>query len=372
MVVIGLMLGCDSESPLAMADLQVDNTLSSLDAVSNGDVGLRVMTRNVYHGVDAEIFDVPTASNVDELLTKVGAVYQGYFARNFPARAEALAAEIESTRPHLIGLQEAVMVRTGPLFDPGPATNVELDYVQILIDALAERGLEYKVVVQSFGVDIELPSSLGFDVRHTDREVILKRSDPQSEFIRILDVQAGHFETNCQIPTQFDPITVLRGWAAVDVRVAGKAVRLVSTHLDGDCLPITSSIQEAQAAELLAGPGNTHLPLVFLGDFNSPADGTGTTYNTLLSENFVDVWDSSVQGSGFTCCQEDDLLNSGSILSSRIDYILFRGAMNVKEVVRVGTGSLDLGASDPNWASDHAGVYATLELERPASGSNAP
>jgi len=41
------------------------------------------------------------------------------------------------------------------------------------------------------------------------------------------------------------------------------------------------SIQQAQAAELLAGAGATDLPLALVGDLNSPADGNGTTYNTL-------------------------------------------------------------------------------------------
>src|SRR5215510_9680827 len=73
---------------------------------------VRVMTRNVYHGVDAEILAVPTATNLSDLLAKVATVYNGYFARNFPERAAALAAEIDATRPELIGLQEAILVRT--------------------------------------------------------------------------------------------------------------------------------------------------------------------------------------------------------------------------------------------------------------------
>src|SRR3990170_6945483 len=138
-----------------------------------------VMTQNVYHGVDAEFSAIPTATGFLDLLQKVAAVYQCYFARNFPERAAALAAEIEATRPDLIGLQEAILVRTqSPPDGPAtPATTVALDFVRILLDALAARGLHYEVVVQSIGFDAELPSGLGFDVRHTDREVILARAD---------------------------------------------------------------------------------------------------------------------------------------------------------------------------------------------------
>ena len=50
-----------------------------------------VMTRNVYHGVDAELSALVTATSFDDLLQKVAAVYQGYFERNFSERASALA-----------------------------------------------------------------------------------------------------------------------------------------------------------------------------------------------------------------------------------------------------------------------------------------
>src|SRR5437773_45669 len=82
---------------------------------------ITVMTRNVYHGVDAEINAVATATNLPDLLNKVAAVYQGYLARNFPERAAAFAAEIDALRPALIGLQEAILVRTQSPPD-GPAT----------------------------------------------------------------------------------------------------------------------------------------------------------------------------------------------------------------------------------------------------------
>lgn len=371
LLTIGLLLGCDAEAPLAVEDARRSDTALSAGESDRADVEVRVLTRNVYHGVDAEIFDVPSASDTDDLLQKVAAVYQGYLDRNFPVRADVLAAEIAATRPHLIGLQEAVLVRTGPAFDPAPATDITLDYVQILLDALAERGLEYEVVVQSIGADIELPSALELDVRHTDREVILKRSDPQSEQVRVTGIQSGNFATNCQIPAAlFDPITILRGWVAVDVLMRGEAFRVISTHLDGDCLPVTTAIQEAQAAELLAGPADTPLPLLLIGDLNSPADGTGVTYNTLRAERFGDVWDASQQGLGFTCCQDDHLTNERASLTRRIDYILYRGDMTVRQSIRVGTTPLDPEISDINWASDHAGVYATLGLERAGAASS--
>ncbi len=63
-----------------------------------------------------------------------------------------------------------------------------------------------------------------------------------------------------------------------------------------------------------------------IGDFKSNADGTGAaTYGNLLAAGFTDAW-SAVHPTdpGATCCQLEDLLNTTSTLSSRIDLVLFR------------------------------------------------
>ncbi len=212
---------------------------------------VRVMTRNLYHGVDAELFAVPMATSFSDLLAKVAAVYVGYHARNFPERAAALATEIDAERPDLVGLQEAIIVRTQSPPDGAttPATTVDLDYVELLLDALAARGLSYVVVVQSINFDIELPSALGIDVRHTVRDVILARSDASNSGLKLSNAQAGNFVTSCVLPTTFGQIAVRRGWTAVDGRTRGKTFRFINTHLDGDCLAVTPAIQQAQAAE---------------------------------------------------------------------------------------------------------------------------
>ena len=333
---------------------------TQLTVPSGSDRVITVLSLNVYHGVNAEIFAVPAATDFPDLLQKVAAVYQGYFARNFPERAAALAAEVEASQPDLIGLQEAVLVRTqSPPDGPAtPATAVTLDYVQILLDALAARGLHYQVVVQSIGFDAELPSALGFDVRHTDREVILARADLKIADIMLSNAQAGSFTTNCTLPgATLGPIVLQRGWVSVDVRHRGKIFRFISTHLDGDCLPYTSAIQEAQAAELLAGPANTDLPLVLVGDLNSPADGTGSTYNHLIAEGFIDGWVQAGLGEGQTCCQAYDLLNSISTLDRRINFVLFRGGFKVLDVDVLGDNLTDRTPAGL-WPSDHAAVVA--------------
>jgi endonuclease/exonuclease/phosphatase family metal-dependent hydrolase len=343
-------IGCGIATPAA----------AQIDDVADERV-VRVMTRNVYHGVDAEIFDVGNATSTPDLLAKVAAVYQGYIARNFPERAAALAAEIDAERPDLIGLQEAIIVRTQSPAD-GPATaatTVALDYVQLLLDALAARGLAYEIVVQSINFDIELPSALGMDVRHTVRDVILAPSFPRISDLKLSNAQAAHFAVNCVLPTNLGPITVRRGWVAVDAKTRGQSFRFVNTHLDGDCFPVTAAIQQAQAAEVLAGPGATGLPLIIVGDLNSPADGTGTTYNALMSAGLFDAWMLAGSGPGLSCCQADDLLNPTSLLDRRIDVVLFRGGFTALQAHIVGDNPADRTPSGL-WPSDHAGFAAAL------------
>lgn len=331
-----------------------------------GDRVVTVMSQNVYNGVDAELAAVVAAKNPGELVTAVASVYDGYFKRNFPERAAAIAAEVEATQPALIGLQEAILVRTQTPSDPNtPATMVELDYVQILLDALAARGMHYEVVVQSINFDAELPSAYGSDVRHTDREVILARSDLKTADLKLSNAQGGSFVNNCVINGLVGPITIRRGWVAVDVKIRGKSFRLISTHLDNGCpQPNPFGVQTAQAGEILSGPAATKLPIILVGDFNSPGDGSGPTYSSVIAAGFDDAAVEAGVGHLPTCCQAPNLLNPSSTLDQRIDFVLFRGPFEVQGAETVGASNADRTPSGL-WPSDHAGITATLELAHP-------
>jgi endonuclease/exonuclease/phosphatase family metal-dependent hydrolase len=284
-----------------------------------------------------------------------------------PERSAKLAADNDATRPDLIGLQEAVLVRTQfPADGPAtPATTVALDYVQLLLDALAARGLSYSVVNEFVGLDVELPSALGFDVRHTDREVILARTDARTSELKLSNAQQGAFTLNCVIPggALVPPTTIRRGWVSVDAKVRGTSFRFISTHLDGDCLPFAPVIQQVQAAQVLAGPASTELPVVFVGDFNSPADGSGPTYNALITAGWSDAWTMAGTGPGLSCCQANDLLNPSSLATIRIDFVMMRGGFAVRHATIVGDEPADRTPSGL-WPSDHAGVAVELGVPR--------
>jgi len=320
---------------------------------------LTLMTWNIYQGADLSPIFAATTPN--EFFKAVGAAYDRVQATNFVERADSIADEIRESQPDLIGLQEVILLSTqipsdGPTT---PATNISFDYLQILIDSLAEHGLIYEPIVVQTGTDIEVPglTSTGLvDIRLTDRDVILARADKD---FTLSNIHGAQFDVKLPLTTLFGSISIPHSWVSVDVTFdKGDKGRIVSTHLE----PLSPIIQGLQADELLNGPANTDLPVVLIGDFNSNADGTGTqTYTKLKNADFIDAWTIKGKGTGFTCCQADNLLNQDSSLTDRIDLVMFRGNFDVKDIEITGNSQNDRTISGL-WPSDHAGLVTNLIL----------
>ena len=267
-------------------------------------------------------------------------------------RAESWADEIAAARPDVVGLQEAALFRTGPLLAPAPATAVAFDFVDLLLDALAARGLEYTAVATVENLDAETPVGppYFFDARVTDRDVLLVRGDGQGAGgVKVLGSSAANFA----VALPFPPFLVKRGWAAADLKLAGRTVRVVNTHLEA----FNESVRLAQASELLTGPAAAGpRRTILLGDFNSGPPAPTTTYG-LLASAYADVWPAVGSGPGWTCCHPD--LTPASPLSRRIDLVLVDGGIAPLSAVVIG----DTAASAfPFYPSDHAGVVAALNL----------
>jgi len=330
---------------------------------------LTVMTRNLSFGTD--LGPILAAGNQFEFITAVAAAYNQAQATDFPGRAKAWADEIDHARPDLIGLQEAVLWRTQTPadFSPTPnATTVQADLVGLLLAELRSRGLKYEVVIAQTGFDIEAPGLFPtglVDVRLTQREVILVR---KSAGLKLTNAQGGQYAAFLTIPTIIGvPVSLPWAWASVDATLGGHPVRFATTHLD----PTVGAFQQAQAAEFLAGPGNTALPLVWVGDFNSDAEATvitgvpsaTATYGSIIASGFTDAWKAKQPAApGFTCCQATDLLNPTSTLAERDDLVLTRGSFHVAKASIVGDETTDRLASGL-WPSDHAGLVVTLDME---------
>jgi endonuclease/exonuclease/phosphatase (EEP) superfamily protein YafD len=335
---------------------------------------LKVMTRNLYLG--AELGPTFAVTSLEQLVAAVTQAFATVEATNFPERAEALADEIAQSDPHLVGLQEVELWRSqtpADLSDAPNATDVEFDFLELLLDALAARGRHYAAAASVTNFDSEAPrttadSPTGLqDIRLTDRDVILVRTDLPGRVFSISNPQWANFQTNLSISNPVFSFTIVRGWTAVDATIKGHKVRVVNTHLER----FSPQVQVAQGNEILAGPANTGLPVVLLGDLNSAAGDGGVpgqsdtpTYNNVIAAGFEDAW-SQKRGAnpGFTCCHAEDLRNPVPTLTERIDFVLVRGDLRPSTARRVGHKVDDL-TSSGLWPSDHAGVWVALKLRR--------
>src|SRR5918996_2222897 len=102
------------------------------------DEAFAVMTRNMYVGadVDAVIAALASPDPVDDQASLLAAIAT-LQATDFPARAVAIAREIDRTRPHVIGLQEVSRV---DISLPPLGIDVHLDFLPALLAELAARG----------------------------------------------------------------------------------------------------------------------------------------------------------------------------------------------------------------------------------------
>ncbi len=321
-----------------------------------------VMTYNVDEGTD--LAPVLGATTLAELVTAVAEVYAEVQASNIPERAAGIARQIEIAHPDLIGLQEVSTWRTGPLGSP-PATTVQFDALQSLLDELAKRNLTYAPIAISTNLDAEAPSALGFDVRLTDYDVVLARTDLRTSALKLLDVQTHRFSTNLTFTNPvLGTVTVPRGWISVDAKIRGQAFRFVTTHLES----FSPLVQIAQANELAQGPGATELPVVFAGDFNSDAASSdpiqSAAYQVMLGAGFIDVWSKAHPGDpGFTWpLHGEDPFTPVSTPNQRIDLVLARGEFGVLGARLIGNNQLTDLTPSGLWPSDHAGVVAILRI----------
>jgi endonuclease/exonuclease/phosphatase family metal-dependent hydrolase len=312
------------------------------------------MTQNVYEGTNYE--ELAAATTVPEFLAAVTATFQGIAATKPAERAADIAREIARHKPDLVGLQEVSIVRTGTT---PPATTVQSDLLQLIRDELAKLKQHYALVAIVPKLDAEAPSTLGFNVRLTGQDAILARQDPD---LKLSNVQVKNFTTNLVFPSIAGPIVFKRGWASVDVRMAGRTFRFATTHLE----PTVPAIRLAQANEFIQGIG-TAFPVIVVGDFNAvPTDPSDPTYQTFQLANFDDAWALRRPfNPGSTCCQDGDLMNPKSLLSVRLDWVLFRGKFrgdfHPLDAELIGDRRNDRTPSGL-WPSDHAGVVVKLRL----------
>lgn len=353
-----------------------------------GDI-VKVMTRNQYLGADLDT--VIKAKSPEDFLAAATDVLKTIAVNNFSLRARRLATEIALTKPDLIGLQEVFNFElngknVGPPF---------VDHLAETLEALDDKGQSYVVAatVKNLDIEIEIPLDIDGDkipelvrVRVVDRDVILFRDDDDVEGVTIVKLCEDRNPDGCnytiadKVPSPVGQITIERGFVGVDATVRGKAYRFVNTHLEGTGPtddPSGRRIQSLQAEELVETLQYTpdDLPLILVGDFNSSPDDAlvdpDVPYHIIVNEGFfADIWDTNLlkffDPNGLTCCQDNDLLNTTSLLDERLDLIFIRDSSFLPIAFVTGRVPIFPLSLPPNWASDHGGVFGKLIFRRGA------
>jgi endonuclease/exonuclease/phosphatase family metal-dependent hydrolase len=209
-------------------------------------------------------------------------------------------------------------------------------------------------------------------------------SIPAHPLLGPIDLQSTSSEDGCnytiaaQVPSPIYPddpdekITIERGFVGVDATVRGKIYRFVNTHLEGAQPAIIQSLQAVELVGTLHATTPDDRPLILVGDFNSSPDDAwdnpdgnpDVPYQIIVDKGFADIWDTNLlkffDPNGLTCCQDDDLLNTTSLLDERLDLIFIRDTSFLPLAFVTGRVPIFPLSLPPNWASDHSGVFGKL------------
>lgn len=328
-------------------------------AASRGAPEVVLMTQNLYIGtdVDAVLLALMTPDPNDDLAALLGAIAT-LERTDFPTRAAELARIIRNTRPHAVGLQE---VSTVEIVLPPFGVNVQIDFLPILLEALADEGLEYEVAAQVQNIDAQPAPG----VRQVDYDVLLV----DAERVKV-NSAAGHNFSNNLGPIA-PGVTLIRGWVEANVTIGKRTLTVVSTHPESDLGTATfPELRGLQVAEIIDALGDA-APVVIMGDLN---DVLGSPmYQTLGSAGFTDVWPALHPDlPGLTCCHAADLSDAVPTFFKRIDFIFTRGfdhgRWDVDGDIRrfgINPATRPVGPLGEIWISDHAGLVAALRLPPP-------
>jgi hypothetical protein len=351
------------------------------------------MTRNLFLGAD--LGPAIQSPDIAQAIDGAGVIWNEFQSTKFRERAVPLAREIKRSKADLVGLQEVALWRLQATSDGGappispvpgatPATQVEQDFLAILMAQLKKIGAKYRVVVVQEEFEGELPADLDgsdatgsgplaglgadIDARLTMRDVILVKKGSK---VKLGKTRRGHFATRYEPSISGIQIPVDRGWVSVEASIRGKSVRgrrasvsrfrFVNTHLEAFGDP---TIREAQAKELTQGPLDTRKQVVLVGDLNSgiarhneperPGDD--------LAFLALDAFGMKDNGAVQSCCY-GSLFDVNAVFDHTVDHVLTKPGLRTLRAFVTGN---DAGQRTPSglWPSDHGGVVSRLQLHK--------
>lgn len=368
-----------------------------------------VMSRNIYLGADVGV--------ALELIPNMPAAAQFMWDQvnknDFSKRSLALAAEIQSYKPDVIGLQEAtiwyckknawskkvevfnftdqllealggdyVLASKGDktAFNPGYSIN-PIPFLTMVNDPTRFQKL--------FGQD---KAACGFQIG--DALAIKKELSSQ-----VINVGNTEYEASYSIvPTL---MTIYRGYTWADIAIKNIPVRFIATHLESiwDENKIPNAAK--QAAQLIEDVKETNMPLVVIGDFNSdprdprpenaanpglqptasekcPAGSSKcNAYRLMIEAGFNDAGPDASDPTTYTWGMnallsgpDPDRLKAAQAMGNeygftdRLDYIFSNNGVDVST-------SQIIGFKAP-YATDHAGVFAEFTILNTLAGQSAP
>lgn len=344
---------------------------------------ITVMTRNLYLGADltraTDVIALPPDQQAAAFVAANTTIRAIVDQTSFPLRAKQLAREVQQRTPDLIGLQEVALWRHGP-FDGSPATVVDYDFLQTLLNELSARGQHYHVAHVQQESDVAGPAFLNGslqNVRLTMRDVVLERAH---NGVHVTGATGGNYVTRIPLTIAGQSLAFIRGYNVVNVAAGGQRLRFVNTHLES----ASSDVAYAQAQELLAGPAAPDgTPTILVCDCNSDplssaVDPGGAVpdsapYDLIVgSGGFSDEWLRFAPASAGLTDGLGELVNdspaqAAAAFDHRIDFVFGRRADGSPMPVEHGW----VVGKDPNertpatqigrlWPSDHAGVVIRL------------
>lgn len=348
LVILLLLVACNGESLPSTPALSVPGNPDSPPAFT-------VFTQNVYVGTNV---DAVLAAPAEELPAAIGQALATFLATDWPARADAIAARIVSSRAEAVVLNELTNLTVTGF--GGLLPELDVPFLPVLMQRIAAHGGNYQIAAMVANTDANLAVGPG-TIRLRDFDAVLVRGGVPFELVAQQQF-AARAPVNLGSLGSFD---LIRGFVAVEVMSASGPVLVVGTHLE----PVETSplLQAAQAQELLGWLGGRGVATVVAGDINSaPTDPSpAAPYRQLLAAGFRDSWQERVgprQDPGFTCCHDESLLNQQPTLVKRIDHVLVRSPRPGRGVISAELFGAEPTDRLPNglWPADHAGILATM------------
>lgn len=385
---------------------------------------ITVMSRNLYLGSDVGV--------ALELIPNFPAAAQFMWDQvkqtDFPTRVKKLVEEAAQDRPELIGIQEATIWYCKKNFW---SSKVEVfNFLDQYVTATKQTGVGYSLASAS-GIEAFNPgysiAAIPFLTKVNDPEVfqplfgsdtaacgftigdaILVRDDVATNVIKV-----GNSEYDATYSIVPTIMTIYRGYTWVDFKVRDSLVRVVSTHLesiwDENKVP-NSALQARQLVEDLAA---AKMPLIVMGDFNAdfrdprpvgdpnpglqpvasaacPVPGAAecNAFQTMIDAGFANsspdaqdpryfTWGATALLDGPDPTRANFAADFGNQygFTDRLDYIFTKNIYStvsskiIGNVFPDGSSVWDCGDSRC-FASDHAGVVATIELPRAAAAQD--